>query len=120
VSFINERIPENRSFIALNALNVFFFFTFAKKTMCTFTVPFSENVNKMIENVKRSVAKMEKASFDGSESKGTFSFPSPLGIVKASYTIVDSKATFNVQEKPMLVRCSMIETKLFQLLNPNN
>jgi hypothetical protein len=88
--------------------------------MCTFTIPFSENVSKMIENVKISIAKMEKATFDGSESNGTFSFPSPLGIVRASYTIVDSKATFNVQEKPMLVPCSMIETKLFQLLNPSN
>jgi len=88
--------------------------------MCTFTIPFNEHVRKMIEHVKISIAKIDNATFDGSESNGTFSFLSPLGTVKASYTILDSIATFNVQEKPLLVPCSMIETKLFQLLNPNN
>ncbi|WP_299250526.1 hypothetical protein [uncultured Cytophaga sp.] len=88
--------------------------------MCTFTIPISKNVIETIEHVKVSIAKMENATFEGTETTGNFSMPSPLGAIKATYTILNSKATFTVQEKPMLVPCSLIETKLFQLLNPQD
>lgn len=86
--------------------------------MCTFSIPFTENVEAMIEKVKLSILKVELAQFDGTKNLGTFSLPSPLGTINGSYTIQDTTATFIIKNKPMLVPCSLIESKLNTLLNP--
>lgn len=85
---------------------------------CTFKIQFNQEVNQMIKLVKESILKVENASFDGNDSSGSFALPTPLGLVKGSYTIIDSIAAFSIEEKPMLVPCTLIESKLNGFLNP--
>jgi hypothetical protein len=85
---------------------------------CTFDIPFTQEVNKMIQTVKESILKVEHASFEGNYSDGFFSLPTPLGHVKGKYKITNSIAHFSIEEKPMLVPCSLIESKLNGFLNP--
>jgi len=86
---------------------------------CTFDIPFTQEVNEIIKNVRESILKVENASFDGNNSVGTFSLPTPLGHVKGSYKITHSTAHFSIDQKPMLVPCSLIESKLNGFLNPS-
>lgn len=85
---------------------------------CTFAISFTQGVNEMIHTVQESILKVEKATFNGNSSSGNFSLPTPLGHVNGIYKITDSIAHFSIVEKPMLVPCSLIESKLNGFLNP--
>jgi len=85
---------------------------------CTFTIPFTQEVNDMIQTVQESILKVENATFNGNDSTGTFSLPTPLGQIKGTYKITSATAHFSINEKPMLVPCSLIESKLNGFLNP--
>jgi hypothetical protein len=84
---------------------------------CTFDISFKQNVNDMIKTVQESILKVENASFEGNNSSGFFSLPTPLGHIKGAYKIDNSTAHFSINEKPMLVSCSLIESKLNGFLN---
>lgn len=84
---------------------------------CTFEIPFTQEVNEMIQTIQKSILKVENATFEGNDSSGFFSLPTPLGQVKGTYKISNSSAQFSIDEKPMLVPCSLIESKLNGFLN---
>jgi len=79
---------------------------------CNFTFPFNENANILIERAKTAILNNDKATFDGNEAAGIFSLPTPLGLIKGSYTITANVATFEISEKPFFVNCNLIESKL--------
>jgi len=85
---------------------------------CTFAIPFTQGVNEMIHTIQESILKVENATFNGNDSTGIFSLPTPLGQIKGIYKITSSIAHFSIEEKPMLVPCSLIESKLNNFLNP--
>ena len=85
---------------------------------CTFAIPFTQEVNKMIQNIQESILKVEKSTFNGNSFSGNFSLPTPLGHVNGIYKIIDLTAHFSIIEKPLLVPCSLIESKLNGDLNP--
>lgn len=85
---------------------------------CTFEIPFTQDVNEMIQTIQQSILKVEHATFEGNNSNGLFSLPTPLGRVTGTYKITNSTAHFSIDEKPMLVPCSLIESKLNGFLNP--
>jgi hypothetical protein len=85
---------------------------------CTFDIPFTQEVNEMIKTVQESILKVENAAFEGNNAAGLFSLPTPLGQIKGTYKINNAIAHFSINEKPMLVPCSLIESKLNGFLNP--
>jgi hypothetical protein len=87
---------------------------------CTFSIPFTQPVDRMVLNVKNAIQNVGNATFVGDTTSGSISIPSPLGIIKGTYKISGSVAEFSIQEKPMLVPCSMIESKLAHYLNSTN
>ncbi len=87
---------------------------------CIFSIPFSQSVDLMVLNVKNAIQKIEHASFVGDTTIGSFSLPSPLGNIKGTYKINGTVAEFSIEQKPMLVPCSMIEAKLTHYLNSTN
>lgn len=86
---------------------------------CTFNIAFTQEVNDMIKTVQESILKVEHAAFEGNDSAGSFSLPTPLGQVKGTYKISNTIAHFSITDKPMLVPCSLIESKLNGFLNPS-
>ncbi|WP_018344036.1 hypothetical protein [Cytophaga aurantiaca] len=87
---------------------------------CTFDIPFTQNVNEMIKTIQESILKVENAAFEGNSSSGSFSLPTPLGQIKGTYKITATLAHFAIIEKPMLVPCSLIESKLNGFLNASS
>jgi hypothetical protein len=84
---------------------------------CNFTIPFEDNVESMIQKAQSAILKVENATFNGDTKNGLFSLPTPLGEIKGSYVIETKLAHFSIEEKPFLVSCSLIESKLTGYLN---
>ena len=51
-------------------------------------------------------------AFSGDASSGEFSGPTAVGIVKGSYTVRGGVVTVTITDKPFLVPCSTIESKV--------
>jgi len=83
---------------------------------CNFTFPFTENAQIIIDRAKKAILKNDQATFEGNESAGIFSLPTPLGKVKGSYEIKANLATFEISEKPFFVNCALIEAKLKEFI----
>ncbi len=85
---------------------------------CTFTIQFNDSADAMIQKAQTAILQVENAIFDGNVENGTFALPTPLGIIKGSYVIEYKLAHFSIEEKPFLVSCSLIESKLKGYINP--
>jgi len=85
---------------------------------CNFTIPFEDTVESMIQKAQSAILQVEKATFNGDIKNGLFSLPTPLGDIKGSYAIEGKLAHFSIEEKPFLVSCSLIESKLTGYLSP--
>lgn len=79
---------------------------------CNFTIIIKESAETVINKAKQAILKAENAQFDGNASTGIFSLPTPLGFVKGTYNIEQDKIHFVIDEKPFLVSCHLIESKL--------
>lgn len=86
---------------------------------CTFSFPFNDTAQVLIERAKTAILKNEQASFEGNETNGNFSLPTPLGKVKGSYEIKNNVAVFEISEKPFFVNCNLIESKLKEFITSN-
>ena len=51
-------------------------------------------------------------TFSGDKSSGRFSGPTGVGIVEGTYTARDNVVTVTITDKPFLVSCSIIESKI--------
>lgn len=83
---------------------------------CSFTFPFNENAQIVIERAKTAILKNTQATFEGNECSGIFSLPTPLGKVVGSYEIRENIASFEINEKPFFVNCALIESKLKEFI----
>ena len=79
---------------------------------CNFNITIKESAETVIKKAKAAILKTENAQFEGNATKGNFSLPTPLGFVKGNYSIENDKIHFAILEKPFLVSCQLIETKL--------
>lgn len=87
---------------------------------CNFTIIIKESAETVINRAKDAILKAENAQFDGNASHGAFALPTPLGPVKGNYVIESDKIHFHIEEKPFLVSCNLIESKLSGFIGNNS
>ncbi len=74
---------------------------------CEFEVPFSGDVQSVIDGAKSAVEKAG-GKFGGDASTGKFNVPKPA--VEGSYRITGSSMSITITKKPMIVPCGVIES----------
>jgi len=84
-------------------------------SQCRFEFEFPGTGLALVEKLR---AKMGEAggSFDGSDSGGNFSMPTPIGQFGGDYSIDDHTIRVEVTNKPIFVPCSAIKAKLIEML----
>ena len=82
---------------------------------CHFEFEFPGTGLALVEKLQ---AKMAEAggSFDGSDSGGSFSMPTPIGQFGGDYSIKEQTIRVEVTNKPIFVPCGAIEAKLVEIL----
>ena len=82
---------------------------------CRFEFEFPGTALTLVEKLR---AKMAEAggSFDGSDSGGSFTMPTPIGQFGGDYSIIEQTIRVEVTNKPLFVPCNAIEAKLIEIL----
>lgn len=81
---------------------------------CRFQFDFPGSGAELVDKIR---AKLISAGgvFDGSAETGVFELPTPVGAFKGDYSIQGNTIWLDVQ-KPVFISCSMIESKLGELV----
>jgi hypothetical protein len=77
---------------------------------CNFSIPFSGSPEQMYQKAKSAV-EGRGGSFSGTAQSGSFSI-SVFGNISGSYEVSGQELRINIEEKPMMIPCSAIETAL--------
>jgi hypothetical protein len=84
---------------------------------CTFSINFTGSASDLITKVETAIDNAG-GSFTGDTSSGSYSVPTPLGQIKGTYTMNNaSPINIVITQKPFLVSCNDIETKLNEYIN---
>jgi hypothetical protein len=85
--------------------------------MTRLEIPIKRSISESLEAVRKSIGKL-KGQFEGNESSGTFSSPSPFGDVEGRYSVTEAKVlVLEITKKPFLISDSLIESYLTEYLN---
>ena len=82
---------------------------------CRFQFDFPGSGSALVEQLRTKMTG-SGGSFDGSDSGGTFSLPTPIGQFGGDYSIQGQTISVEVTSKPVFVPCSAIEAKLGDLV----
>lgn len=74
---------------------------------CEFEVPFSGDVQNVIDGAKSAVEKAG-GKLGGDVKTGTFTVPKPA--IEGSYKITGTAMSITISKKPMIVPCGVIES----------
>lgn len=77
---------------------------------CNFSIDFSGSADSIFQKAKGAVEK-QGGSFSGDASNGNFSI-SMFGTIIGSYRVNGQKLEIDIEEKPMMIPCSAIESAL--------
>ncbi len=77
---------------------------------CNFSIPFTGSASEVYNRAKTAVEK-QGGSFNGDEQGGSFSI-TVFGNISGSYTVVGQQLEIAIEEKPMMIPCSAIESAL--------
>ena len=77
---------------------------------CNFSIPFSGSAQQVYSKAKHAVEK-QGGSFDGNAESGNFSI-NVFGMISGSYTFSENQLNVVIEDKPMMIPCSAIETVL--------
>jgi len=88
-------------------------------SLCSFNINFTDTPDSLVLKAKTAITNVEHAEFTGDNTTGSFSLPTPLGIVKGIYFINGQIATFTITEKSFLIPCGMIENKIKGYIEQN-
>jgi len=69
----------------------------------------------LLQKAKAAI-KSTGGAINGDDASGSFTLSTPLGTVKGNYTTAADSITLIITDKPMLVGCGMIESKLKEYL----
>jgi len=66
------------------------------------------------EAIKKVKAKIEQegGEFNGNKNEGTFSLPTPVGVIEGSYQVTADELKIDITKKPAFLPCSMLEAEL--------
>lgn len=77
---------------------------------CNFSIPFTGSPEN-VYNKAKSAVEGQGGSFMGNESSGSFSI-NVFGNIKGTYTVSGQELNIEIEEKPMMISCGMIENAL--------
>lgn len=75
---------------------------------CSFTITFAGPAENIISKTKTAI-EGQRGMFQGDSGSGTFNVE-VMGTISGSYTIVGQSMNIDIDTKPLLVSCSMIES----------
>ena len=78
---------------------------------CSFQFKIETNPAETIEKVKAKI-EQEGGTFNGDETEGTFSLPTPVGVIEGNYQVTVDELTIDITKKPAFLPCSMLEGEL--------
>ena len=78
---------------------------------CSFKFKLETDRAEAVEKVKTTI-ETEGGEFSGDENKGTFSLPTPVGVIEGSYQVEVDELKIDISKKPSFLPCSMMETEL--------
>lgn len=78
---------------------------------CKFAIPFLGSPSDIVSKAKNTV-ESNGGNFKGDESFGMFNISALGNTIKGNYTIVEQNLEIILEEKPILLSCSMIESFL--------
>lgn len=78
---------------------------------CSFNFKIQSDPTGKIEKVRTKI-EQEGGSFNGSENEGTFSLPTPLGVVEGNYSLTNDDLKIDITRKPAFIPCTMLESEL--------
>ena len=78
---------------------------------CSFQFNIETNPAETIEKVKATI-EQEGGTFNGDETEGTFSLPTPVGVIEGNYQVTVDELTIDITKKPAFLPCSMLEGEL--------
>ncbi len=83
---------------------------------CNFSIlivsPIDDTITKISAEIKN-----RKGDIIKTKDGWTFSIPSPLGVIEGDVTINDGIANISITDKPFLVSCNTIKSRLIEYLN---
>jgi hypothetical protein len=77
---------------------------------CNFSIPFTGTPENVFSKAKSAV-EGQGGSFVGDVSSGNFSI-NVFGNIKGSYSVSGQELHIEIEEKPMMISCGMIENAL--------
>ena len=77
---------------------------------CSFKFKIETNPVETIEKVKAKI-EQEGGTFNGNENEGTFSLPTPIGVIEGSYHLTSDELKIDITKKPTFLPCSMLESE---------
>ena len=78
---------------------------------CSFKFKIETNPAETINKVKTKI-EQEGGKFNGDENEGTFSLPTPVGVIEGSYQVTADELKIDITKKPAFIPCSMLEGEL--------
>ncbi len=82
---------------------------------CNFSIPFSGSSQNVFEKAKMAVEK-QGGIFNGDHTEGQFSIQ-VFGTITGSYKILGQQLEIRIEDKPMMIPCSAIESALKGQIN---
>ena len=77
---------------------------------CHFSIPFTGSAEDVFNNAKSAVEK-QGGTFNGNSSSGNFSIQ-VFGTITGSYQVIGQQLDITIEDKPMMIPCSAIESAL--------
>lgn len=77
---------------------------------CQFSIPFTGSAEEVFNNAKSAVEK-QGGTFNGNSTTGNFSIQ-VFGTIKGSYQVSGQQLDITIDDKPMMIPCSAIESAL--------
>lgn len=78
---------------------------------CNFRIPFSGDVNNVLNKAKSAV-QSQNGNFNGDTNSGQFNVSVFGSSIVGNYTIVGNEMDITITDKPFMVPCSTIESFL--------
>lgn len=78
---------------------------------CSFQFKIETNPAETLNEVKVKI-EQEGGTFNGDETEGTFSLPTPVGVIEGSYQVTEDELKIDITKKPAFLPCSMLEGEL--------
>ncbi len=82
---------------------------------CNFSITFTGEKSVLLGKARKTI-ESQGGVFDGNEEKGNFDITMMGFTIIGHYTVVNDQLNVVIDEKPMLIPCSAIETFLQQKL----